>query len=55
MTDMRGMEMKIHKVVERLGKLEARIDEALKVIEEMNKTKETIPVDRNYKGFKNNG
>ena len=55
MTDMRGMEMKLHKVVERIGKLEARIDEALKAVEEMNKPKETIPVDRNYKGFKNNG
>lgn len=55
MTDMRGMEMKIHKVVERLGKLEARIDEALKLFEALKEPKETIPVDRNYKGFENNG
>jgi len=52
---MRGIEMKLHKVVERIGKLEGKVDEALKIVEEMNKTKETVPVDRNYKGFENNG
>lgn len=46
------IEMKLHKLVDRIGKVEFKLEQALKLIEEMNKPKELTPIDRNYRGFK---
>ena len=52
MMDNSQIEMKMHKLADRIGQVEAKIERALKLIEEMNKPKESDPIDRNYRGFK---
>jgi hypothetical protein len=55
MTDMRGMEMKLHKQADKISQIEAKVDKLLEMIEDLNQKLntpvETTPVDRNYKGF----
>lgn len=50
--DNAQIEMKLHKLADRISQAEASIDRALQLIEEMSKPRETDPVDRNYRGFK---
>ena len=50
--DNAQIEMKLHKLADRISKVEGSLDRALQLIEEMKKPRETDPVDRNYHGFK---
>lgn len=56
MTDTRELEMRLHKHADRLGQIENKVDNLLKMIEDLNvklnQPIETTPVDRNYRGFK---
>ena len=56
MTDIRDLEMRLHKQAHRLGQIENKVDNLLKMIEDLNaklsKSIETTPIDRNYRGFK---
>lgn len=63
MADNAHLEMKIHEVKDRLGKLEEnlnsidyRLNEIAKKLDDLAKElspiRETVPVDRNYQGFK---
>lgn len=55
MTDTRELEMRLHKHADRLGQLEGKIDNLLKMIKDLNakpdKPIETTPIDRNYRGI----
>jgi len=46
------IEMKLHKIVDRLSQVEAKVEQALAIIEKAKDTKETTPIDRNYRDFK---
>lgn len=46
------LEMKLHAISDRLSCIEHKVEI---LIEKLEKKSETVPVDRNYRGFENKG